>query len=245
MPLPSTMADLSVLAASCNPPGAEVLGTLGDDYHRAIQSIVRRESARGADLTVVSGILTPGNDGNYFFVTTTPDPVTGIASTWVGREVSFVFQGAVTIVHSSSLLLPGGVNISAVAGHVYRFVQEASSPIWRMVAAASQAVVSPVTLKVFTSNGTWTRPVGCRRILVQMVGPGASGAGANAGGGVGGSQPGLSAGGGGGGGGYSEALLNVESLPSASVVVPAGGVGVSGAVGAAGQGDTRSSGAIW
>jgi hypothetical protein len=105
MPLPNTMADLSVLAASCNPPGGEILGTFGDDYHRAIQSIVRRESARGADIAFMAGILTPGNDGNYFFVTTFPTTVTGISNTWVGRQVTFVFLGAVTIVHSSSRLL--------------------------------------------------------------------------------------------------------------------------------------------
>lgn len=69
----------------------------------------------------------------------------------------------------------------------------------------SSFLIRPVTLQVFTASGIWTRPAGCRRILVQAVGPGASGAGANAF--VGGPPLGLSAGGGGGAGGYSESLL--------------------------------------
>lgn len=133
MPVPSTMADLFVTSTTNSPPGGETIGTLGNEYHQAAYAIMRRESAKGADLPIVSGVLTPGNDGYYFVVTTVGGSLTAITNRWVGRKIYLVFSGAVQIVHSSNLILPGGLNITTAAAQVLAFVQETATPIWRCV----------------------------------------------------------------------------------------------------------------
>ncbi|MEL6979769.1 MAG: hypothetical protein AAGM38_13955, partial [Pseudomonadota bacterium] len=74
----------------------------------------------------------------------------------------------------------------------------------------------PVSMQVFTSSATWTRPDGCRRVLAAATGGGGGGA-------YGGSTS--NAGGGGGAGGTAISVLDVIDLPSIAVTVGAGGAG--------------------
>jgi len=66
------------------------------------------------------------------------------------------------------------------------------------------------TIQVFSTNGshTWTRPDGCVRIKVALVGGGGGGAGYAEGGGA---------------GGYSEKYIDVTNIASVSITVGAGG----------------------
>ena len=67
-----------------------------------------------------------------------------------------------------------------------------------------------ISMNVYTSNSTWTRPAGCTRIKVQVVGGGGGGSGhAEAG----------------GAGGYSEIYLDVTSISSVSVTIGNGAGG--------------------
>lgn len=88
------------------------------------------------------------------------------------------------------------------------------------------------TIQKFTSNGTWTKPAGCRKVIVEVVGPG--------GGGGGSANPGsdeYTIGGGGGAGGYTKAIIDVTSISSSTITIGTGGAGgTAGASGSSGSG---------
>ncbi|WP_417414523.1 DUF2793 domain-containing protein [Hoeflea sp.] len=86
----------------------------------------------------------------------------------------------------------------------------------------------PPTLQVFTSSGTWTRPTGCVRIKVTVLGGGGGGGGCNSGGAA------TGGGGGGGAGGASIKMIDVSAVPTVAVTVGAGGNGVNGSSGNSG-----------
>jgi len=69
---------------------------------------------------------------------------------------------------------------------------------------------------VFTSSGTWTKPSGVRKVLVEVYGGGGGGSGSNSN---------YMSGGGGGAGGVAIKLIDVTSVTSVSVTVGAGGTG--------------------
>lgn len=92
------------------------------------------------------------------------------------------------------------------------------------------------TMQVFTSSGTWTRPTGCKTIIVEVVGGGGGARGIN--------PATNSATGGGGGGGYSKKTIDVTSIASVSVTV--GAAGTAGGINPStngGTGGTSSFGA--
>ena len=66
--------------------------------------------------------------------------------------------------------------------------------------------------RVYTSNGTWTKPAGVTRIRVQLVGGGGGGSGHGEAGGA---------------GGYAEEILNVTSISSVAITIGGGGGGVT------------------
>ncbi|MFB9378603.1 hypothetical protein ACFFKU_06830 [Kineococcus gynurae] len=94
-----------------------------------------------------------------------------------------------------------------------------------------------VDLQVFTASGTWTKPVGARQVLIDVIGPGGGGGSGKvvAGGGSGGS--------GGGGGARLRATITAAELDATvPVTVGAGGTGPSAASTSGGNGGTSSFG---
>ena len=77
---------------------------------------------------------------------------------------------------------------------------DGTSPYWG--GAPSTENIS--SMQVFTSSGTWSRPTGVKYIKVQVVGGGGGGSGHGESGGA---------------GGYSEKVINVQSISSVSVTV--------------------------
>jgi hypothetical protein len=75
------------------------------------------------------------------------------------------------------------------------------------------------SVQVFTSSGTWTRPAGITKVIVEVQG---------AGGGGGHISHGANNGGAGGGGGYAKKLLDVSSVLSATITVGSAGTTGSG-----------------
>ncbi len=171
MPIPSTIADISTTAASNSPAGTDAIGTSLDDYLRTIQAILKVQFSTGTTLASASTI-TPLADGNYIQVTGTTS-ITAIGSTnsWNGRVIVLRFAGALTLTHNAtSLILPGGANITTVAGDVLGFVQE-SSGNWRCIFyqpsggyqaydadLAAIAALSPAQGEILYYNGSaWTK----------------------------------------------------------------------------------------
>jgi hypothetical protein len=88
------------------------------------------------------------------------------------------------------------------------------------------------SVQVFTSDGTWTKPSGITKIVVEVV---------SGGGGGGAASVNSVIGGGGGSGGYGKKLIDVTAIASETVTVGAGGAASSGGDG--GDGGTSSFGA--
>ena len=117
----------------------------------------------------------------------------------------------------------GAGNPVAVAPDTAGYVLTSNGP---GAAPSMQPATGLASIRVFTASGTWTKPAGITKAVVQCVGGG---------GGGGGSNSGTQGGGGGGGGGYAEALIDVSTVSTVSVTVGAGGAGGSpGAIGGAG-----------
>ena len=71
------------------------------------------------------------------------------------------------------------------------------------------------SVQTFTSSGTWTKPSGITKVIVEVVGGG--------GGGGSSTSSGSTGAGGGGAGAYARKLFDVSSVSSVSVTVGAGG----------------------
>lgn len=137
MPVPSTMQDLSVLEAGNSPDGAVDAPSSLDNHIRAMGAIVRRTQARAASVasaaTVDLGAIV---DGEYLHITGTTT-ITSFGSTGAaGIERELVFDDALTLTHSSNLILPDAANITTVAGDCCRVRYEGSS-VWRVVSYES------------------------------------------------------------------------------------------------------------
>jgi len=96
---------------------------------------------------------------------------------------------------------------------------------------ASGAVDSGLaSVQTFTSSGTWTRPTGITKVMVEVQGAGGGGGGVKNGGT---SQ-------GGGGGGYARKFIDVSSISTATITVGSGGTAGYGS----GQGGTGGD-SVW
>lgn len=130
MPLPTSMADIS-LTSSLNYPAGTDLVSGGDDALRTIQTIMKAQVSSGAGITAASTI-TPDGSGQYYTVSggTT---ISTIASTysWNGRVISLRFSSSLTLTYSANLILPAAASITVAAGDIVDFVQE-SAGVWRM-----------------------------------------------------------------------------------------------------------------
>lgn len=85
---------------------------------------------------------------------------------------------------------------------------------------------SLISVVSFTNSGTWTKPTGCTKVIVKVVGGGGGAAGYCESGGA---------------GGYSESIIDVTGVGTVAVTIGGGGGGV-GYYAAAGNGGTSSFG---
>lgn len=114
MAVPSVMADLSVTANNNSPAGSESpIST--DDFHRAIQAILRHTNAKGADIASATTTDIGAATGEFVDVTGTTT-ITGLGTIAAGIERTVRFTGALTLTHNgTSLILPGAANITTAA----------------------------------------------------------------------------------------------------------------------------------
>jgi len=193
------------------------------------------EKAKGADIASASTLVV-GTDGDMFDITGTTT-ITGMTVA-ADRSFTLQFDGALTLTHGASLVLPTTANITTAAGDVATFQSIAANTVicTGYLRADGTPLVSSGGLtgfQVYSASDTWAKPAGLTHVIVEVVGGGAGGSGSN------GNDPG----GGGAAGGYSRKYIAVASLGSTeTVTIGAGGSG-GGTNTAGSAGGTSSFGA--
>jgi len=177
-----------------------------------------------------------------------PGAIPSVSGSGVVKVVNGVFQSpASTIVNA---------DVSSSAAIVVSKLSQATSKILGRTTAGTGAVeelsvagnltLSSGTItsiatdvQIFTSSGTWTKPVGAKTINVQLFGAGGGGGGGRKTNNSPEAKPG---GAGGGGGGYLNITIPESALASTeSVTIGAGGTagtGVTATIGSGGAGGT-------
>lgn len=114
MAVPTTMADLSTTASSNSPAGSEnPIST--DDFHRAIQAILRHTQFKGADIASATTTNIGAATGEFVDITGTTT-ITGLGTIAAGIQRTVRFTGALTLTHNAtSLILPTGASITTAA----------------------------------------------------------------------------------------------------------------------------------
>jgi hypothetical protein len=152
------------------------------------------------------------NDGTVIKIT---DSVAGVSATNYVQIAPFA--GDTISGSASSFILNKSYGVITLT--------KSKSTGWVVLATTS------IIRRIFTSNQTYTTPVGIKAIFVEVI------AGGGAGGGAAVSSSNLSVGGGGGGGGYGSVYL-ASPASSYLITVGPGGAGVSGSPGNNGSSTT-------
>jgi len=178
----ATLAAWSSTTASNNPSGATTIGTGLDDNLREIQGvIVRGLSHKGSDIASAATTDLGAVEGLMHDITGT----TGISSFGTVRAgilKVIKFEGALTLTHNAtSLILPGGANITTANGDVALVISEGAGN-WRVldytrangchlgpVLGTEQATTSGTSID-FTGIPSWAT-----KVIIQFVGVSTSG----------------------------------------------------------------------
>lgn len=106
---------------------------------------------QGADIPSSATITIP-LEGQYFAVTGST-AITSIAATIAGRLVYLKFAAGIVLTHSTSLIMPAGVNVTTVADDVVVFLS-LSSGVWKCVSYPryEQSGASTYALDTGTAN---------------------------------------------------------------------------------------------
>jgi hypothetical protein len=127
----ATLAGWSSTTGSNAPSGGTTIGTGLDDNLREIQGvIVRGLSHKGADIASATTTDIGAVEGLAHDITGTTT-ITGLGTVRAGIAKLLQFDGALTLTHNAtSLILPGGANITTAAGDVALMFSEGSGN-WR------------------------------------------------------------------------------------------------------------------
>lgn len=137
MPVPTSMSDLSTTAASNYPVGSEAIGNNLDNYLRAHASLIRQPYAlASSSIASASTVNVAAANGESVQITGTTT-ISSLGTGFNGCLRELRFSGALTIVHSASLQLPGATNITTAAGDIYTFRCTGSS-VWVFVGGRTQ-----------------------------------------------------------------------------------------------------------
>lgn len=152
MPVPSAISDLSQTAGSNSPAGSESPALL-DDYTRTVFAFIaklRDGQGLSAPVDLASAATTDiGAQTSPIVRITGTTTITSFGTNYAGPRF-LTFAGALTLTHNAtSLILPGGVNITTAANDCAVVVPNLATPSgWRVVAyqkANGEALVVSLT----------------------------------------------------------------------------------------------------
>lgn len=138
----SALYSWSATESNNKPTGTTTVGTNWDDNLRMIQKVVRGWLAtKGADIAS-AGTTDLGAIEGYAHDITGTTTITGFGTVSAGIPKVIKFEGALTLTHNAtSLILPGGENITTADGDVAFVISEGSGN-WRCISYV-RAAVSP------------------------------------------------------------------------------------------------------
>lgn len=140
MAVPTRIYDISATAASNSPGGTESIGTSLDDYIRGIQATIRSDLAsKGADIASAATTDLAAVTGLAHDITGVTS-ITSFGTVAAGVHKIVKFEGALTLTHNAtSLILPGGANITTADVDIGWFISEGSGN-WRCISYFKAAI---------------------------------------------------------------------------------------------------------
>lgn len=150
------------------------------------------------------------------------------------------FNGALTLTHSATLVLPGGVNIQTTAGDIAIVIPIGTPASGWAVAAYQRTGVQLLNVRAFTTPGvtTYTPTAGTNSVIVEVQGGGGGSGGTSA---TTAAQQSYTSGG--GGGAYAKGRFT-SGFNGVSITVGAGGAGGVFGVSGGGNGGASSFGGL-
>jgi len=124
MPVPTSIADLSKNPADNSPAGTESARGTIDDYFRAAFAFIRQLSDVAGGPTVAlssAAVVNIGFAASVNILITGTNPIAAFDNVAEGTLRWVTFNGALTMVHSAALQLPGASNITTVSGDAALF----------------------------------------------------------------------------------------------------------------------------
>jgi hypothetical protein len=172
------LKDWSTTAASNSPSGATSIGTGLDDNLRELQKVVRQDLAhKGADIASATTTDVGAVVGLMHDITGTTT-ITGLGTVSAGIWKILKFEGAVPLIHNAtSLILPGGANITTADGDVAIMFSEGSGN-WRCLSYQRAAGRSSFGITLGTEQASTSGtsidftgiPTGTKKIKIGLVG---------------------------------------------------------------------------
>ena len=149
------IAQWSATAGSNSPGGSTAIGTGLDDNLRAIQAaIVAALNAKGSDIASASSIDLSATNGLFHDITGTT-AITSLGTVRAGVWKVLKFEGALTLTHNAtSLILPGGANITTADGDIAMVVSEGSGN-WRCAFYIKKSSIPVVLGSISAAGDIW------------------------------------------------------------------------------------------
>lgn len=145
----SALRSWSATAGSNLPSGSTVIGAGLDDNLRTIQAVVRQYLASTASNMASAATVDLSTADGFYVNITGGTTITSLGTESAGVHYVLKFASALTLTHNAtSLILPGGANITTVAGDIAWMMSEGSGN-WRCVNYQSNAS-TPLGLPVGT-----------------------------------------------------------------------------------------------
>lgn len=127
----SALRSWSATAGSNSPSGSTVIGAGLDDNLRTIQAVVRQYLASTASNMASAATVDLSTADGFYVNITGGTTITSFGTESAGVHYVIKFASALTLTHNAtSLILPGGANITTVAGDIAWMMSEGSGN-WR------------------------------------------------------------------------------------------------------------------